>query len=53
MRFVPHRKHTYWPPWPDTEIALLLYIWMRFVPYSKHTYWPPWPDKEIALLLYI
>jgi hypothetical protein len=23
MKFIPHRKHTYRPPWPVTRIALL------------------------------
>jgi hypothetical protein len=53
MVFVPHRKHTYGPPRPVTEIALLSFMYMIFVPHRKHTYGPPRPVAEIALLSYM
>jgi hypothetical protein len=36
MEFVPHRKHTYRPLQPVTEIALLFYVYIMFVPHKKH-----------------
>jgi hypothetical protein len=38
MTFVPHRKPSYEPPRPVTEIALLPYMERMFVPHGKHSY---------------
>jgi hypothetical protein len=37
IMFVPHRKYSYRPPGPVTEIALLIYMYTMFVPHRKHT----------------
>jgi hypothetical protein len=50
MMFVFHRKHTYEPPRPVTEIALLLYMNMTFVRHRKQTYGPPRAVTGLALL---
>jgi hypothetical protein len=45
---VPHRKYTYGPLRPVTEIALFLYMCMMFVPHGKHTYGLSGPVTGIA-----
>jgi hypothetical protein len=51
--FLPHRKHTYGPPRPVTEIALVIYTYMLFLPHRKHTYGPSRPVTRIARYLYV
>jgi hypothetical protein len=53
MIFVPHRKHTYGPPWSVSGVALLFNGWMMFVPHRRHTFGSPRPVKRIVSLLYI
>jgi hypothetical protein len=52
MMFVPHRKHTYGPARPVTEIASQFYMQMIFLPERKHTYWPPRPVTGRGFLFY-
>jgi hypothetical protein len=41
MMLLPHKKHTYRPPWPVTGIFLHFYMQIMFVPQRKHTYGSP------------